>query len=526
MQACAQDKTERISPVPKGDLVISADFGTSGVKVGVVDDDLRLLARATETYPLSLATGGIAEQSPPDWWDALARALATLRDEVPALRDRAAALVFSSQLCGVICTDEQGTPLRPCLTWLDKRAAETGRALIGGFPSAHGYRIDKLARWLRIANGAPARNGMDPTAKILWIKSQEPEIYRQTRWILDVKDWLLHRATGRFTTCPESANLTWLMDTRPGQEGWSPALSAMTGIALDRMPEMVDGEEVLGPLTKQAAEDLGLAPDTLVLGGTSDVTAAALGSGQVADGALHIAAATSCWIAGFMPGRVLSVASSYATLTSSLAYRPLLIASQENAGSALEWAVRVSGGETEGEALKGAFDNMGAPQEDDPFFLPWLAGERVPVDNDAIRGVFHGLALHHDACALRRAALEGVALNLRWSYGKLMRERAIHKDGPISMVGGVAANAAFAQTVADALNREVWVGEARHAGVLGTATLAAKTLGWAASARDAAATLRTRTTGVFAPDPARVEALAARNARLEKIRRHILKSYP
>ncbi len=98
-----------------------------------------------------------------------------------------------------------------------------------------------------------------------------------------------------------------------------------------------------------------------------------------------------------MPGRVLSVANSYATISSSLAYRPLLIASQENAGSALEWAVRISGGETEGEALNGAFDDMGAPQGDDPFFLPWLAGERVPVDNEALRGVFHGLALHHDA---------------------------------------------------------------------------------------------------------------------------------
>ncbi|MCW8843739.1 MAG: FGGY family carbohydrate kinase, partial [Rhodobacteraceae bacterium] len=73
--------------MPKGDLVISADFGTSGVKVGVVDGDLRLLARATETYPLSLATGGIAEQNPTDWWSALARALETLREAVPSLRD-------------------------------------------------------------------------------------------------------------------------------------------------------------------------------------------------------------------------------------------------------------------------------------------------------------------------------------------------------------------------------------------------------------------------------------------------------
>ncbi len=509
----------------KGDLVISADFGTSAVKVGVVDGDLNILARVTQSYPIALGPGGFAEQNPEDWWGALAHALADLRRDVPDLRHRAGAMTFSSQICGLICTDDKGIPLRPCMTWLDKRSADLSRELIGGKPNVHGYQIVKLMRWLRLANGAPAKNGMDPTAKILWVKENEPDIFRQTRWLCDVRDWLVHRATNKMTSCPESANVTWVMDTRPGREGWSEPLAAMTGIPINKLPPIVQGEDVVGTLTPQAAAELGLDDSLYVLGGTSDVTAAALGSGEVEDGALHISVATSAWIAGFFPDRRLSVPSSYATITSGLNFRPMLVASQENAGSAMEWAVKISGGPTQGEAVAAAYGDMGDPQKDDPFFLPWLAGERVPVDNDSLRGTFHGLSLHHDPKALRRAAVEGVALNLRWAMSKVSRERGARTEGPLSIVGGAAANATFSQTLANALNREVRVGEARHAGMLGTATLAAPIMGWADSAAAAAARLKTRTTASYAPQPAQVEALAIRAAKLDRIRKIVLKSY-
>ncbi|SEO03211.1 xylulokinase [Salinihabitans flavidus] len=508
-----------------GDLVIAADFGTSGVKVGAVDRDLTLRARVVETYPLDLGPGGHAEQAPADWWWALARAIARLTDEIPDLPQRAGALSFGSQICGVVCVGEDGAPLRPCLTWLDKRAAPLGRALVGGAPQVHGYQIGKLLRWLRIANGAPAKNGMDPTAKFLWIKREEPEVFARTRWFMDVKDWLVLRATGRPITTAESANLTWLMDTRRGREGWSPRLAAMTGIPLDKLPEIADGADVVGTLTTGAAADLGLPAGLPVMGGVSDVTAAALGSGEVEDGALHICIATSAWISGFFPNRRLNVPASYATITSSVGFRPLLIASQENAGSALEWAVKMTGGAETTETLATAFAQVGEARPNDPYFLPWLAGERVPVDDDALRGVLHGLRLHHGPPEIRRAAIEGVALNIRWAYSKVAREKGVRLEGPISMVGGVAANPRFAQTLADALHRPLRVGEARHAGVLGAAALAAPVLGWSATVWEAAARLRGKTTATYTPDPDRAAALDARNAQLAVIRRNAIRSF-
>ena len=503
-----------------GDLVISADFGTSGVKVGVVDSDLNILTRVTETYPLALGSNGFAEQNPEDWWAGFTRAVATLHKEMPDLKKRVGAIVFCSQVCSVICADENGTPLRPCLTWMDKRGAAVGNRLIGGFPSVQGYRVDKGLIWLALANGAPAKNGMDPTAKFLWVRENEPELWARTRWLLDARDWLVFRATGEITASPESANLTWVMDTRRGHEGWSKHLCRLAGVPIERMPPIVQGETRIGGLTSKAATELGLDQDVEILGGTIDVTAAALGAGEVEDGALHISVATSAWIAGFFPGRRLSVPHSFATITSGLDYRPLLIASQENSGSAMQWVVENTGGN-----MQDALETMGALMADDPVFLPWMTGERVPVDDRRLRGTFHGLGLHHDADALRRAAVEGVVQNLRWAFGLVSRQRGTDRQGPVSLVGGAAATPAFAQMLADALDRQVRVGEARHAGMLGAATLAAPIMGWADSATQAAARLRQRANAVYTPDPVRVDLMALRAERLNRIRPDIVRSY-
>ncbi len=509
------------------DLIISADFGTSGVKIGAVGPDMRLIASTTAVYPLHLPGPSQAEQLPEDWWSALARGLRRLTDEVPDLRARAKALVFCAQMAGLVCADGRGVPLRPALVWLDKRSAPLMSQVLGGFPKISGYGLGTLARWLPVANGAPSHNGMDPIGKMLWIKRHEPQVWQRASYLLDVKDWLLHRATGEFTTTADSANLTWLMDTRQGREGWSPALAARVGIPLDKLPRIVDGASVVGGLSASAAAQLELPADIPVVAGGGDVTATAIGSGAVGDGELHIAMSTSSWVSGFFNRRVLSVAHSYATITSSVGFRPLLIATQESAGAALQWLAEGFDPRQRdaAEGLAQFYDDFGAPQPDDPFFLPWLAGERVPVDEERLRGAFVGLALRHGTDAIKRAVIEGVALNTRWAYGKVVKERGALSDGPLPLVGGAAANPHLAQALANALNRQIRVGNTRMSGVLGAAAMAAPSLGWRPTVWDAAAELNGRDGPVYDPDPGQVAMVDARYDRLQSIRKAMVKVY-
>ena len=510
-----------------GDLIISADFGTSGVKIGAVDDHMNLVAHSVENYPLHLPGPSQAEQIPEDWWSAFARGVGRLSTEIPDLANRTGAIVFCAQMAGLVCADARGAPLRPALVWLDKRSAPLMEKVLGGWPKISGYGIGALARWLPVANGAPSHNGMDPIGKMLWIKQNEPRIYDTSAYLLDVKDWLLHRATGEFATTADSANLTWLMDTRRGREGWSPALARRVGISLDKLPKIVDGGSVVGGLTQAAAAQLGLRADIPVMGGGGDVTATAVGSGAVEDGALHICMSTSSWVSGFFNRRVLSVAHSYATITSSIGHRPLLIATQESAGAALQWLAEGFDPRQRdmGEGLEQFYDDFDEVQPDDPFFLPWLAGERVPVDEERLRGGFIGLALRHDLKAVKRSVIEGVALNTRWAFEKVASQRDAKTGDSIPLVGGAAQNPHLAQALADALNCQIRVGYARMSGVLGAASMAAPALGWFDTVWDAAKQIDDRRGPVYDPNPATVAMVNERYARLDKLRAGLVKLY-
>lgn len=510
-----------------GDLVIAADFGTSGVKVGLVDPEMRIVASTVVSYPLSLPAPSRAEQNPRDWWDALTGAVYELSHKVESLAERVAGLVFCSQMCGVVPVDGAGAPLRPAIIWLDKRAAGLTRELVGGFPSFQGYRVDKVARWIWLANGAPSLNGMDPPGKMAWIARNEPEIFSRTEKFLDVGGWLIHRATGAFCTTADSANVTWMMDTRRGREGWSPRLSAMLGLPLAKLPPIFPGTAPAGMLTPEAAAGLGLRAGLPVFGGAGDVAATAIGSGAVDDGALHICLGTSSWVGGFFDRRIINPFAAYATIVSSVENRPLLIATQETAGAAYGWLARLLLGDRDDDpaALARLSAEAGEPEADDPFFMPWLSGERVPVDDDRLRGAFHGLSLRHDRRAITRAVLEGIALNTRWAWSMVAKEKGVRVDGPVPLVGGAAANPRLAQLIADAIRRPVSTAETRFAGVLGAAAIAAPGLGWASTVWEASRRRAGTPATLHEPDTRRADLLDSRYRALGPIRKSLIGLY-
>jgi xylulokinase len=501
-----------------GDFILAADFGTTGVKVALVDHALAIRHSAAATYPLIIGGGGIAEQNPNDWWAAFGQAVAGLATEAGPLAGRIAAISFCAQTCGVVCADADGRPLRPALIWMDKRAAPEARRFVGGFPTVHGYNAFKGIAWALLANGAPSRNGMDPVCKMIWLRDREPETWRRTRLLLDVKDWLVLHATGNATTTGDSANLTWMMDTRRGREGWSPTLARMAGVPLDMLPPIVDGASVTGGLLPRAAAELGLDVGIPVLAGVSDVTAAALGSGATQDGQMHICIGSSSWIAGFHPSRVLSSAHSFATINSGVGNRLLLIATQESAGSALDWVGSLGGPNTAADAS--------AVRVDDPIFVPWLAGERVPVDDDRMRGSFTGLSLNHDHAALRRSALEGVAFNLGWAHECVSRKlRGTPSDAPLPVVGGGALNRPLVRMLANTLERPLRLGRERFAGVSGAAAIGAAAVGWHADPWVAARVFAAEGGEIVEPDPDGVGLARQRRASLERLRPSLIRYY-
>jgi xylulokinase len=463
------------------DILIVVDCGTSGLKVGAVSRHVQILGHYQESYPTYWIEQGGAEQEPEDWWDAFRRGLHKLFGLVPDLKHRVAGLVFSAQMCGVICVDESGKPLRRCLIWVDKRSAQVTAKLTGGFPEIFHYNAFKLAKWVRLANGAPSHNGMDPPGKMLWIQQNEPEIWQRTHKLLDPKDWLVSRATGRFVTTFDSANLTWMMDTRRGRMNWSSELTKLVGVSRHLLPEICDGASIAGQLAPNAAVDLGLDAKVLVFCGCGDVTAMALGSGAVEDGELHLHMGTSSWIGGFFPGRRLAVTQGYATIASAAGGRPLLIATQESAGACFEWVARLLGGNTPSDETMGNIIDVALAQDQGstPMFLPWLAGERVPIDDHRLRGAFLGLSLVHNRHSIVKAVAEGIALNTRWAFAAVSRQPGAKTHGLVRLLGGAGSSVGLCQLLANCLGRDLAVPKDPHlAGIRGAAKLGGAGLGW------------------------------------------------
>ncbi len=493
-----------------GDLVLGYDFGTSSVKSALFDGRGRTVARAREGYPMSRPAPGWAEQSPEDWWRAMARASRVMLAEADIPPERVAAIAIAGQMGAMVALDADGEALHDALIWLDTRSAPQARRLVAGWPRIQGYGLTALLPWLRLANGAPNLSGKDPLSKMLWLREEMPEVWARARRLADVKEYLIQRATGEAATTPDCAHLTWLMDARPGRWAWSPALLRRAGLDPALLSNIRLGSEVVGELRGEAARELGLLAGTPVVGGAGDVLASALGAGAIGDGELFLYYGTSSWWGAPRARPKVDVLRGIGTLAAAERDRYLLIATQESAGAAAAWAAEIFGF---GGNLA-AFDEAAATVEtssNSPLFLPWLMGERVPVDDPERRAGFLGLSFDAGRAAMARAVLEGVALNSRWALDAMTHSL----DGaPLEarIVGGGALSDLWCQITADVTGLTLArPSDPDLAGARGVALLASLALGWRADLDEASE--MAPTADIFPPDPGRKAVHDARYAR-------------
>lgn len=468
-----------------GDLVLGIDVGTSAVKAAVFDTDGTLRASARASYETRYPAPGHAEQDPRDWWSAIGRASREIVAALGGGRDRIGGVGIAAQMCGCVAVDANGEPLHPCLIWLDTRSAPIARKIAGGAVRIEGYGVLRLIGWLRLANGAPNLDGRDTLSKLLWLRDN---VNGPIARYLDVKDWLVHRCTGRFATTPDIAQLTWLMDNRAGRRDWSDRYLDRFGLTRAVLPEIVESSAIAGTLTEDAATHLGLRAGLPVSGGVSDLNAAALATGDLSRGAYHLSLGTSAWCGAHSDGRKVSVTTNIATICAAQRDRYLLVAPQETAGGAVRWAASSFGFGDEG-----ALDAEAAratPGSATPLFVPWLYGERVPVAAREGCGTLAGASLRTTRADIAYSVLAGVAFNVRWAYESA--QRCVADSGAeIRMVGGGARSAVWPQIVADVLGRPLRiVASPEYAGARGAAMTAAVACGLFAGLDEAATIAR------------------------------------
>jgi xylulokinase len=490
--------------------VLAVDMGTSGCKTALVSATGRVVGWEFEAVPLHLFADGGAEQDPADWWSAfLATAGRLLRSTViPA--ERIVAVCCSTQGEATVPVDAAGNALMNAILWMDMRGAPHIRQLTGGVPKVAGYGARKLFRWVRLTGGAPSLSGKDPAAHMLLVRDEFPEVYRKTHAFLNVLDYLNLRLTGRFVATADSITTSWVTDNRDSAHvRYHPALLRACRIDPAMFPEIVPCTANLGPLLPEVARELGLRPETSVVAGAIDTTAAAIGSGAIADFEAHLYIGTSSWLAAHVPFKKTDVGSSLASLPSAIPGRYLMTILQTTAGGNLAY-LRDQVLYHKDELLREAqvpdvykvMDEIAArvpAGSNGVIYLPWIFGERAPVDDPTLRAALFNVSLENSREDIIRAFLEGVALNTRWVLRPAERFLG-RKVTALNLVGGGAASSVWSQILADVLDVTVrQVRDPIQVNARGAAIIAAVGLGLTSFAEAGRSVEVQR---VYAPTPA------------------------
>lgn len=466
-----------------GKYIFTYDIGTSGCKAAIFDTKLQFIAQASKNYPIYYPKEGYAEQDANDFWESVKETTKNLLQKTGITPEEIIAIVYDSQANCTIPIDKKGNPLMRSINWLDVRAASITSRYSKGIIKISGYGLRKLLMFLKISGGAPGLNGKDPISHIIWIKENEPEIYKNTFKFLSVKDYVVFKSTNLATISRDLAHTAWMMDSNPGVFQWSEKILNKFKIDKDKLPEITDATEIVGNLTAKAANELGLdlSPEhpIPIIVGSADLISSAIGSGALLENQIHISLGTADWVAAHTHERLRDI-MNYTGAITSIQGGYLCISKQETGTVCLDWVknqlfkYELEQHKGNVEELHNYLDDMvqNAPAgSNNLIFTPWMFGERSPLNDPRVRGGFYNLSLDHTRNDVLRATYEGIAYNLRWALQVV--EKLVGRNDTINIIGGGAKSNVWCQILADVLQRKInqmedpTLGSAKGSAVIG-----------------------------------------------------------
>ena len=377
---------------------IGIDLGTSAVKLLLADEGGAILNSVTKEYPIRFPHPGWSEQSPGDWWDAVQSGVRELTAGFdPAL---VAGIGCGGQMHGLVALDAAGEVIRPAILWNDGRTAQETDWL--------NREIGQETLSARTANIAFA--GFT-APKLLWMRRHEPENFARIARIMLPKDYINYRLTGVHACDYSDASGMLLLDVR--HRRWSEEMLEVCGVKAAQMPRLFESYEVVGTLLPETARALGLPETVKVVAGAGDNAAAAVGTGTVTDGACNISLGTSGTV--FISSDSFGVDPHNALHSFAHANgRYHLMGCMLSAASCNKWLCDEILRTKDAAEQSGISD--GALGGNRVFFLPYLMGERSPINDTDARGTLVGLSMDTSRSDVVQAVLEGVAFAIRDSF--------------------------------------------------------------------------------------------------------------
>jgi xylulokinase len=441
--------------------LLGIDVGTGGTRAVLIDARGSIVASATVDHqPFASPQTGWAEQSPGDWWRASAKAIRAVVENDRVRAEEIGAVGLSGQMHGAVLLDEHNDVVRPAIIWCDQRTAAQCQELTNRIGAAR----------LIALTCNPALTGFT-LPKLLWVRENEPELWRQVRTILLPKDYVRFKLTGDKATDVADASGTLLLDVI-GRK-WSSEMLAATEIGAHMLPRLFESQEITGTVSRVAAELTGLREGTPVVAGGGDQAAGAVGIGIVKPGSVSATIGTSGVVFAATNSPALDPKGRVHTFCHAVPQRWHVMGVTQGAGLSLRWfkdqfGSRVTSGDP--------YDHLSAEAASVPpganglLWAPYLMGERTPHLDPKARAALVGLTASHTRAHIIRAIMEGVAFSLRDSF-EIFNEMQVPVE-TIRLGGGGARSPLWRQIQADIYGREVETVAAEEGAAYGVAILA------------------------------------------------------
>lgn len=432
---------------------IGADLGTSALKLLLTNSEGEILNTVSESYDVHFPASGWSEQKPEDWWNAFKKGFKTLTDDFD--KSKIKGIAVAGQMHGLVILDESDNVIRPAILWNDGRTfveTEELNTVVG---------IGKLAEY----TGNMAFAGFT-APKIMWVKKNEAENFAKISKIMLPKDYINYLLTGVFATDYSDASGMLLLDVE--NKCWSKPMLRICGVDEVQLPALYESYEKIGVVKGNVAAELGLSDSVCVAAGAGDNAGAAIGTNTLKNGKCNISLGTS--------GTVFAASDEYARLSNNAIHsfchsngKYHIMGCILSAASCNKWLCE--------DILK--TDDYSAEQvnindvmlgNNRVYFLPYLMGERSPLNDTDARGVFLGMSLDTKREDMVQAVLEGVAFALRHNL-EVAGESGL-KVVRSTLCGGGAKSALWRKIITNVLNIDIDIPESEEGPGYGAAMLA------------------------------------------------------
>jgi xylulokinase len=477
---------------------IGIDSSTTATKALLMDEAGAVVGVGRSSYDFETPRPLWSEQAPELWPAATVDAIASVLAEAGVDGEDVHGVGLTGQMHGLVLLDADGEVLRPSILWNDQRTqAECDEIR---------ERIGK-SELIRIT-GNDALTGFT-APKILWVRSNEPDVYARIAHILLPKDYVRYRLTGELAVDRAGGSGTLLFDL--AQRTWSSEIAGALEIPENWLPETYEGPQVTGVITAEAAAATGLRAGTPVMAGGGDQAANGVGVGAVKPGVVAMSVGTSGVVFASADHPVVQAEGRLHAFCHAVPDTWHLMGVMLSAAGSYRWFKDALAPDREfGELNIAAADVVAG--SNGLLFLPYLTGERTPHPDPTARGAFVGLTVRHELGHMARAVMEGVAFGLRDSVELMAAEMPL---GEVRVSGGGASSDLWLRIIADVLDRPVRVVGTAESAAHGAALLAATGAGAFGSVAEATAA------AVAVGDPIEPSADAAAYSELYPIYREL-----